>query len=51
MHIRHKDGSALKREENNDLEHKLNTWVIVAATRGESFPQIDSGDSISTASR
>jgi hypothetical protein len=32
---------SLKREENEELEHKMNTWAIVAATRGDNFPQID----------
>jgi hypothetical protein len=41
VHIRHKDTRALKREENEELEHKMNTWAILAATRGDSFPQID----------
>jgi hypothetical protein len=41
VHIRHKDMRSLKREENEELEHKMNTWAIVAATRGDNFPQID----------
>jgi hypothetical protein len=41
VHIRHKDARSLKREENEELEHKMNTWAIVAATRGDNFPQID----------
>ena len=41
MHIRHKDGKALKRGENDELEYKMNTWAVVAASRGEAFPLID----------
>jgi hypothetical protein len=42
MHMRHSGSKALKKEENDKLEHKLSTWAIMAVTRGDGFPQINS---------
>jgi hypothetical protein len=42
LHVRHADGKPLKRDECCELEYKWNTWAVVAVTRGESFPLIDS---------